>query len=53
MGMVVFLSGVANYIRPPARQTVLSHLHLDLWWGLVMIAAGALFFFMNRRTKAE
>jgi hypothetical protein len=53
MGIVVFVSGIANYIRPPARQTVLSHLHLDLWWGLLMIAAGVLFFFMNRRTKVE
>jgi hypothetical protein len=53
MGLVVLAAAITNYMSPPARQTVLSHLHLDLWWGMVMIAAGVLFFFMNRRSNSE
>ena len=53
MGIVVLIAGIANYLSPPSRQTVLSHLHPELWWGIVMIAAGLLFFFMNRRSKTE
>jgi len=53
MGVVVLVAGVANYLSPPARQTVLSRLHPELWWGVVMIAAGLLFFFMNRQPKSE
>jgi FtsH-binding integral membrane protein len=53
MGAVVLIAGVANYLSPPARQTVLSQLHPELWWGVVMIAAGLLFFFMNRKSKTE
>jgi len=53
MGVVVLVAGVANYLSPPARETVLSQLHPELWWGVVMIAAGLLFFFSNRKRKTE
>jgi FtsH-binding integral membrane protein len=53
MGAVVFVAGIANYITPPARHTILSQLHPELWWGVVMIAAGLTFFFMNRKTKTS
>jgi FtsH-binding integral membrane protein len=53
MGAVVLIAGVANYLSPPARQTILSQLHPELWWGVVMIAVGLLFFFLNRKPKTE
>lgn len=53
MGVVVLVAGVANYLSPPARQTVLSQLHPELWWGAVMIVAGLLFFFFNRKPGIE
>jgi predicted membrane channel-forming protein YqfA (hemolysin III family) len=52
MGVVVLTAGIANYLSPPARDTVLSRLHPEFWWGLVMIAVGLIFFFMNRHPKA-
>jgi FtsH-binding integral membrane protein len=53
MGVVVLIAGVANYLSPPSRQTVLSQLHPELWWGVVMIAAGLVFFFSNRTSKTD
>jgi hypothetical protein len=53
MGAVVLIAGVANYLSPPARVTVLSRLHPELWWGMVMIAAGLIFFFTNRQSKEK
>jgi O-antigen/teichoic acid export membrane protein len=53
MGVVVLLAGIANYISPPPRLTVLHQLHPELWWGLIMIIAGLLFFFLNRKPKGE
>jgi FtsH-binding integral membrane protein len=53
MGAVVVIAGVANYLSPPARETVLSRLHPELWWGVVMIVAGLVFFFSNRRSETE
>lgn len=53
MGAVVLIAGVANYLSPPSRQTVLSQLHPELWWGIVMIVAGLLLFFSNRQSKTD
>jgi FtsH-binding integral membrane protein len=53
MGVVVLIAGIANYLSPPARVTILSRLHPELWWGIVMIAVGLVFFLMNRKPKGE
>ncbi len=52
MGAVITITGIVQYFNPPANSTVLAHLHPGLWWGLVMLAAGAAFFFGGRtRTR--
>ena len=48
MGGLVLLAGLIELVAPSGRQTVLSEIHPGIWWGVVMIAAGALFFFKNR-----
>jgi FtsH-binding integral membrane protein len=53
MGVVVLIAGIANYLSPPARETVLFRLHPELWWGMVMIVVGLVFFFMNRKPKTH
>jgi hypothetical protein len=44
MGAVVFVSGVYYYFFPDQSATVLKELHPDIWWGAVIIIAGAIFF---------
>ncbi len=48
MGTVITVTGIVQFFNPPETTTVLSHLHPGLWWGLVMLAAGAAFFFGGR-----
>jgi len=54
MGAVVFLSGIYYYFVPDQSSTVLRELHPDIWWGAVIIIAGAIFFFGSiKREKKE
>ena len=50
MGGLVLLAGVLDMISPPARITVLADLHTSLWWGLIMLVVGVIFFLSNRKT---
>jgi FtsH-binding integral membrane protein len=50
MGGLVLLAGVLDMISPPARSTVLADLHTSLWWGLIMLVVGVIFFLSNRKT---
>ena len=49
MGAVITLSGAYHLLNPPETKTVLADLHADFWWGLVMVAAGAVFFIGGRK----
>jgi FtsH-binding integral membrane protein len=40
IGSLVVISGVINLISPPRQPTVLAHLHVNLWWGLIVTLAG-------------
>jgi len=53
MGGLVFIAGVLDIISPPARITVLADLHTSLWWGLIMLAAGIIFFISNRKSTVS
>ncbi len=48
MGAVVLLTGIYRLASGATHTTVLARLHPDVWWGAVMVAAGAIFFFRNR-----
>jgi hypothetical protein len=49
MGLLVLAGGIGDLVSPPAHPTVLAHLRPNLWWGAVMLAAGAIFFLTNRK----
>jgi hypothetical protein len=48
LGALVLAGGVGDLVSPPARATVLAHLRPNLWWGAVMLLAGAAFFLTHR-----
>ena len=40
-GVLIFLSGLYGLVVPP--KVALAHLHVDIWWGLLMTAVGAFY----------
>ena len=48
MGAVITVAGIEQFLHPPAEKTVLADLHPGLWWGCIMVAVGAIFFFGGR-----
>ena len=50
MGIVVFVSGILNYSQDGMTRTVLSEIHPNLWWGAIMIIAGFIFYWTNRKS---
>jgi len=53
MGAVIFLSGIYFYFFPNETKTVLQELHPSIWWGAVMMVAGAISFFGSRISAAK
>jgi len=51
MGAVVLAAGLYLLAYPPAHTTVLARLRPNLWWGAVMMLAGAIFVFTHRASK--
>ncbi len=49
MGALVLAGGIGDLMSPPAHATVLARLRPNLWWGVVMILAGAVFFLSHRK----
>jgi hypothetical protein len=52
-GVIVTGSGVYDYLYPPVQKTVLAELHPGIWWGCIIVVAGALFFLVNRKKTVE
>ncbi len=53
MGAIITASAVYSLINPPAQPKIFSHMHPDLWWGIIMLAFGLLFAILNRRALKE
>ena len=53
VGGIIGITGLVQYISPPSEQPVLAHLHANLWWGGVMVAAGIVFLVTNWRKTAS
>jgi hypothetical protein len=49
MGAIITASAVYSLFHPPAQPKIFSHLHPDLWWGIIMLVFGLLFAIFNRR----
>jgi hypothetical protein len=48
MGVLVLLTGIAMLAFGIKSPTALANLHPNIWWGAIMVVAGAVFFFKNR-----
>mgnify|MGYP000020594559 CR=1 FL=1 len=42
-GVLILGAGIYSLSNPPEHPVVLHELHIDLWWGAVLTAAGAFY----------
>jgi hypothetical protein len=55
-GVLIFVTGVIRWIRPPAVQLVMDGQHPAVWWGLLLMAIGVFYtarYWPGRRDNAE
>ena len=43
-GVLITATGLYELVSPPANPPVLANLHATLWWGLVMLIIGLVYF---------
>ena len=43
-GVLISATGLYELVSPPVNPPVLSDLHFTLWWGLVLLAIGLVYF---------
>jgi len=50
-GLIILGTGITRLIHPPAVQMALGYLHADIWWGALLLAIGAVYFYKYRPGK--
>lgn len=52
-GILIFASGIYDWVNPEAHPVVLANLHAGVWWGIVLTALGVFYTirFAPRRQK--
>lgn len=43
-GVLITATGLYELVSPPANPPVLSNLHASLWWGIVLLIIGLIYF---------
>jgi hypothetical protein len=50
-GVLILGTGLYGLVSPPAQPVKLAYLHVDIWWGILLIAIG-LFYSLKFRPRA-
>ncbi len=53
MGVIVEAAGIYLLYETPEKTTVLSNLHPNIWWGVIMIICGGAYYLKNRNKVVE
>lgn len=53
IGGLIFIAGIYYLFNPSHSDTVLQHLHPNLWWGAIMFIAGGIFIWKNRGVTVD
>lgn len=43
-GVLITATGLYELVSPPANPPVLANLHASLWWGIVLLIIGLVYF---------
>ena len=47
-GVLVFLAGIYELINPTVQDVRLTGLHTNIWWGILIAIAGAIYTVKNK-----
>ena len=47
-GVLVFLAGIYELINPTVQDVRLTWLHTNIWWGILIAVAGAIYTVKNK-----
>jgi hypothetical protein len=53
-GVIILAAGLYGLVNPPATRVVLANLHVDIWWGALLLVIGGIYsyvFLPGRRKK--
>jgi hypothetical protein len=42
-GVIILVTGIVNWVSPPANPMAMSQLHPDVWWGLLITVIGLIY----------
>jgi hypothetical protein len=42
-GILILGTGIYNLINPPEHPVVLAYLHMDIWWGILLLVVGLIY----------
>lgn len=51
-GLLIFGAGLYELVHPPAEPVVLFSLHANVWWGALLLLAGAVYCYHFRPGRA-
>jgi len=52
-GLLILGAGLYNLVNPPEHPLVLANLHMDIWWGLLLLVIGLVYAIKFRPSKGE
>jgi hypothetical protein len=53
IGFLVLAAGIYDLMSPSAQEIRLAHLHANIWWGVIILAAGVLYVVKNKDGYVE
>jgi len=52
-GVLILGVGIYNLVHPPEHPVALASLHMDVWWGILLLLIGSLYVVKYWPSKGE
>ena len=52
-GILILGCGIYNVIYPPENPVKLANLHVDIWWGILLLVIGLIYSIKYRPSKGQ
>lgn len=52
-GLLIVGAGLYNLVNPPEHPLALASLHMDIWWGLLLLVIGLIYAIKYRPSRGQ